>query len=34
MNKTLIETTTEILGKHREKKKNWIIEELMAICDI
>ena len=34
MNKTLIDTATEILGKHREKKKNWITEELMDMCDL
>ena len=34
MNKTLIDTATEILGKHREKRKNWITEELMDMCDL
>ena len=34
MNKTLIDEATEILGKHREKKKNWTTEELMDMCDL
>ena len=34
LNRTKIETATEILGKHREKKKKWITNELMDMCDL
>ena len=32
LNITMTETATEILGKHREKKKKWITNELMDMC--
>ena len=34
LNVTMIDTETEILGKYREKKKNWITNELMDMCDL
>ena len=34
LNITMTETATEILGKHREKKKKWITNELMDMCDL
>ena len=34
LNITMTETQTEILGKHREKKKKWITNELMDMCDL
>ena len=30
----MIDAATEIIGKYREKKKNWITNELMDMCDI
>ena len=30
----MTETATEILGKHREKKKKWITNELLDMCDL
>ena len=30
----MTETATEILGIHREKKKKWITNELMDMCDL
>ena len=27
------ETASEILGKHRQKKKNWITAEILDLCD-
>ena len=30
----MTDTSTEILGKHREKKKKWITNELMDMCDL
>ena len=34
LNRTMTETATEILGKHREKKKKLITNELMDMCDL
>ena len=34
LNRTMTETATEILGKHREKKKKWITNEPMDMCDL
>ena len=31
LNRTMTETATEILGKHRKK---WITNELMDMCDL
>ena len=30
----MIDAASEILGKYREKKKNWITNELMDLCDL
>ena len=33
-NTAVTETTSEILGKHRQKKtKNWITAEILDLCD-
>ena len=32
-NTAVIETASEILGKHRQKKKNWITAEIFDLCD-
>ena len=32
-NTAVIETTSEILGKHRQKKKPWITAEILDLCD-
>ena len=34
LNVTMIDAATEILGKYREKNKNWITNELMDKCDL
>ena len=28
------ETASEILGKHRQKKKPWVAAEILDLCDI
>ena len=32
-NTAVTETASEILGKHRQKKKNWITAEILDLCD-
>ena len=32
-NTAVIETATEILGKHRQKRKPWITAEILDMCD-
>ena len=32
-NTTVIETASEILGKHRQKKKPWVTAEILDLCD-
>ena len=32
-NTAVTETASEILGKHRPKKKPWIIAEILDLCD-
>ena len=32
-NTTVIETASEILGKHRQKKKPWATTEILDLCD-
>ena len=32
-NKAVSETASEILGKHRQKKKPWITAEILDLCD-
>ena len=32
-NTAVTETATEILGKHRQKKKLWITAEILDLCD-
>ena len=32
-NTAVTETASEILGKHRQKKKNWISAEILDLCD-
>ena len=32
-NKPVTETASEILGKHRQKKKPWITAEILDLCD-
>ena len=32
-NATVTETASEILGKHRQKKKPWIIAEILDLCN-
>ena len=32
-NTAVTETAGEILGKHRQKKKTWIIAEILDLCD-
>ena len=27
------ETATDILGKHRQKKKTWVTAEILDLCD-
>ena len=33
-NTAVTETASEILGKHRQKKKPWITAEILDLCDI
>ena len=32
-NTAVTETASEILGKHRQKKKTWITAEILDLCD-
>ena len=32
-NTTVIETASEILGKHRQKKQTWVTAEILDLCD-
>ena len=32
-NTAVIETASEILGKHRQKKKSWVTAEILDLCD-
>ena len=32
-NTAVTETASEILGKHRQKKKPWIIADILDLCD-
>ena len=32
-NTAVAETASEILGKHRQKKKSWITAEILDLCD-
>ena len=32
-NTVVTETGSEILGKHRQKKKTWITAEILDLCD-
>ena len=32
-NTTVIETASEILGKHRQKKKTWVTADIFYLCD-
>ena len=32
-NTAVTETTSEILGKHRQKKKPWITAKILDLCD-
>ena len=32
-NTPVTETASEILGKHRQKKKTWITAEILDLCD-
>ena len=32
-NTAMTETASEILGKHRQKKKPWITAEILDLCD-
>ena len=34
LNKLIIDTADEVLGKYREKKKSWITNELLDMCDL
>ena len=33
LNTAVTETTSEILGKYRQKKKPWFTEEILGLCD-
>ena len=33
LNTAVTETASEILGKHRQKKKTWITAEILDLCD-
>ena len=33
VNTTVTETASEILGKHRQKKKPWVTAEILDLCD-
>ena len=32
-NTAVTETTSEILGKHDQKKKTWVTSEILDLCD-
>ena len=32
-NTAMIETASEILGKHRQKKKPWVTADILDLCD-
>ena len=32
-NTAMTETASEILGKHRQKKKHWVTAEILDLCD-
>ena len=32
-NTAVTETASEILGKHRQKKKTWVTAEILDLCD-
>ena len=32
-NTAVIETASEILGKHRQKKKPWVTAEILDLCN-
>ena len=32
-NTAVIETASEILGKHRQKKKTWVTAEILDLCN-
>ena len=32
-NTAVTETTSEILGKHRQKNKRWVTAEILNLCD-
>ena len=32
-NTAVTETTSEILGKHRQKKKPWVTAEILDLCN-
>ena len=32
-NTAMTETSSEILGKHRQKKKTWVTAEIFDLCD-
>ena len=32
-NTAVTETASEILGKHRQKKKPWVTEDIFDLCD-
>ena len=32
-NTSVSETASEILGKHRQKKKHWVTAEILDLCD-
>ena len=32
-NTAVVETASEILGKHRQKKKPWVTAEILDLCD-
>ena len=33
LNTAMTETASEILGKHRQKKKPWVTAEILDLCD-
>ena len=33
LNTAVTETASEILGKHRQKKKSWVTAEILDLCD-
>ena len=32
-NTAVTETASEIIGKHRQKKKSWVTAEILSLCD-